>query len=78
MKLKYIVIKHNGREIPIIFGEPLTFNIMSKGFTCIAAGTVKFRHEQPSCSGESSKLKLKNRGKIDEDIIKFYNQSIRS
>ena len=83
MEFKYVMIQYGHREIPIIFPTILVhediFNAMKtlpnfkqkENLKAVSAGTV---HIYPKivCSGESTTLKLKSRGRRDADIMLLY------
>ena len=83
MTAKYVIIEHNGLDLPIIFNQIFNHSdfkdvghIVSAGFVRITevkevAGMFEMHSEPVAvCYGESTTLKLKSRPMLDAEAIK--------
>lgn len=88
--MKYIIVDEVGIEVPIIFSELQKHSNVAGMKKVISAGFCYFRSDTVlgndsngsedqdvlavSCWGESVSLRLKSRGKVDEEIILKHNE----
>lgn len=75
--MKYIIVDEVGIEVPIIFSELQKHSDVAGMKKVISAGFCYFRSDgilAVSCWGESISLRIKNRGKLDEEIILKHNE----
>lgn len=83
MTAKYVIIEHNGLDLPIIFNQIFNHSdfkdvghIVSAGFVRITeikeVDTMFTIEYQPVvvCYGESTTLKMKSRPDVDAEVIK--------